>query len=278
VTVDTGDGLDSESAVALTRTFEPADGWMARLEHLEPPLPAAGSDLAADDQATHPRRVSHLAFAAISAAVDHFHASRTLISAGHVIHLNAQFTLLRAALENAATAVYLLAPDDRNTRLLRSLRVAWADVSDEHGLREQLRKYAQKAGQAPVKDASKSLAAWKGRAPEGGEGPGDAAVRHRQGRSHPCAVLHDRRNRRERDVRRAMGLLRVGGVEAEQRGARQALGVASQDRPCAGAVHDRPAGRAGTSHRFVRSVACERGDSRQNDPEGVALYDQRRAA
>jgi hypothetical protein len=57
-------------------------------------------------------------------------AFRTLIQQAHVVHPRATFTLLRAALENAATAVWLLGPANRNERVLRRLRLAWADYRD----------------------------------------------------------------------------------------------------------------------------------------------------
>jgi hypothetical protein len=42
----------------------------------------------------------------------------------------APFTLLRAALENASIAVWLLAPEDRRERVLRLLRLIWVDGED----------------------------------------------------------------------------------------------------------------------------------------------------
>lgn len=134
-----GEELDGETAVALAKTFRWADQWMARVERPQD-LPVPGSDLEVDDRATHPRRVSYLALTGITAAVDHFHAASTLVSAGRIIHTNAQFTLLRAALENAATAVFLLTPEERKARIFRSLRVAWGDVVDHHNMLEQMRQ------------------------------------------------------------------------------------------------------------------------------------------
>jgi hypothetical protein len=134
-----GEELDGETAAALAKTFRQADQWMARVERPQD-LPVPGSDLEVDNRATHPRRVSHLALTVITAAVDHFHTASTLVSAGRIIYMNAQFTLLRAALENAATAVFLLAPEKRNARILRFFRVAWGDVVDHHSMLEQMRQ------------------------------------------------------------------------------------------------------------------------------------------
>lgn len=62
--------------------------------------------------------------------VDHLDALRTPIQDAHVVHARAPFTLLRAALENSATAVWLLAPSNRNERVIRRLRLQWADYLD----------------------------------------------------------------------------------------------------------------------------------------------------
>jgi hypothetical protein len=61
-------------------------------------------------------------------AVDHLDAVRALVQDAGILHARAPFTLLRAALENSATAVWLLAPANRNERVLRRLRLQWADA------------------------------------------------------------------------------------------------------------------------------------------------------
>lgn len=159
---DAGEEIAHETTVALTRTFEPAERWLERIGRPSEDVDPA-SELGLDDAATDPRRLSHLALTGLAAAVDHFHASRTLIAAGRVFHGNAQFTLLRAALENAATAVYMLVPDDRDTRILRTLRVAWSDVNDQHSLVDTMREQAQRRGVRPIAEPKTSKSAWKGR-------------------------------------------------------------------------------------------------------------------
>jgi hypothetical protein len=49
---------------------------------------------------------------------------------------------MRAALENSSTAVWLLGPSSRDERILRRLRLAWADSRD-------LEKAALRTGQQP---------------------------------------------------------------------------------------------------------------------------------
>jgi hypothetical protein len=67
---------------------------------------------------------------ALVSAVDHLDALRALVADAHVVHARAAFTLMRAAIENAATAVWLLGPSSRDERILRRLRLAWADSRD----------------------------------------------------------------------------------------------------------------------------------------------------
>jgi hypothetical protein len=96
-----------------------------------PVQPAAGSSLLEDDQAAYPYVMSQAVGGALVSATDHMDALGTLIQDAHIVHARAPFTLLRAALENSATAVWLLAPADRKERLLRRLRLQWADYLDK---------------------------------------------------------------------------------------------------------------------------------------------------
>lgn len=113
----------------LTREFAKVDKWFARGQ-IQAPRPESGSILAADDAALDSYRLSDAARSALSIAVDNLHALRNLVAETHLVHPWAPFTLLRAALENASTAVWLLSPRDRDRRLLRRLRLKWADSSD----------------------------------------------------------------------------------------------------------------------------------------------------
>ncbi|WP_143086755.1 hypothetical protein [Lentzea flaviverrucosa] len=156
------DEISQEAARAIARSFESAQEWLERTSRPSEPVDPA-SELGVDDAATGPKCLSHLAVASLNAAVDHFHAARTLFADVRVFYGNAQFTLLRAALENAATAVYMLVPDDRETRILRALRVAWSDVNDQHSLIDTMRENAQRRGTRPIAEPKNSKSAWKGR-------------------------------------------------------------------------------------------------------------------
>ena len=65
-----------------------------------------------------------------------------MLADAQVIHMYAPFTLLRAALENACTAVWLLDPASRAKRLSRHPRKVIGDIDNE----EQVRKLAGQRG------------------------------------------------------------------------------------------------------------------------------------
>ena len=127
---DDRDGeLSEQTKRRLLRVFDRVNAWRGRMQD-RPAYIAAGSSLMADDEATHPYLISQSVHGALVSAVDHLDALRTLIQDAHVVHARATFTLLRAALENSATAVWLLAPGSRDERVLRRLRLQWADFLD----------------------------------------------------------------------------------------------------------------------------------------------------
>lgn len=96
-------------------------------------IPRAGSDLQADDVATSPFSTSHLVGHCLSTSVDHLRGVRTLLSTAddpNLIRLPyaAQYPPLRAAIECGALAVWLLAPEDRQVRVERTLQAVWEDI------------------------------------------------------------------------------------------------------------------------------------------------------
>jgi len=97
------------------------DEWFARTS--APPAEVQpGSELGEDDRATDYLHVSHMVTTSLIHAVDHLHALRTLLVDARVLHTSADFTLIRSGLENAATAVWLMA-----LRILRSVGCADSD-------------------------------------------------------------------------------------------------------------------------------------------------------
>ena len=121
--------LSEDTKRALLWIFDAAAGWQARTEERADDV-HAGSSLLKDDEVTSPYLISHSVRGALVSAVDHLGAFRALVQDAHVVHPRATLTLLRAALENAALAVWLLAPANRNERVLRRLRLQWADFHD----------------------------------------------------------------------------------------------------------------------------------------------------
>ncbi|MCX4546755.1 hypothetical protein [Streptomyces sp. NBC_01565] len=105
-----------------------------------------GSTLALDDALTHPHRVSHAAWTAVTVAVDHLIALRaTLIReespehASAVLHTHAQASLVRGVIENAARAVWLLGPEERLVRVQRRLALQVKEVKDSAKLHSRFK-------------------------------------------------------------------------------------------------------------------------------------------
>ncbi|TRW46387.1 hypothetical protein [Georgenia yuyongxinii] len=98
------------------------------------------SSLGADDRAVSPHHLSHAVWFAITNAVDHLEAVRALIEDAGRTQPWAHWALIRAALENAATAAWLLAPASRDERVSRALRLAKDNIEQSraaarlHGL------------------------------------------------------------------------------------------------------------------------------------------------
>jgi hypothetical protein len=88
----------------------------------------SGSALAGDDEWTKPYHLSHVAWHALSNAVDHLHMLHTSIAVAGTLHRSAPFTLIRVGVENAATAIWLTQPAQRSDRVLRRLQLHAANV------------------------------------------------------------------------------------------------------------------------------------------------------
>lgn len=123
------DNLGEEAARDLEQIFRAATRWRDRIGGNQA-APPEGSSLRGDDRATDPYQMSHAVHMALLSAVDHVDAVGTMVARAGVLHSHAPFTLLRAAIENAAVAVWLLEPAARSERVLRRLRLQWADFVD----------------------------------------------------------------------------------------------------------------------------------------------------
>ena len=91
----------------------------------------AGSSIAGDDDRTHPFELSQAVRHLINASVDQLHGIKTVLVDAERQHLAVGFTLARAAIENTATAIWILGPTNRNIRLERVLKWHARNYQDE---------------------------------------------------------------------------------------------------------------------------------------------------
>jgi hypothetical protein len=113
----------------LLSELRKVDAWVARMDpSTRPPGPPPGSSLYGDDARTRPYELSHGAWHALSHAVDHLNCLHVLLKDAQVIHMFAPFSLVRAALENASAAVWMLQPPSRTSRVCRRFRFAVANI------------------------------------------------------------------------------------------------------------------------------------------------------
>jgi hypothetical protein len=95
-----------------------------------------GSELDHDDRALGDYALSYAAWDALAHAVDHLHMLKTGVDNGVTTHPFAPFTLLRAAIENSATAVWLLSPESTEDRVTRRLQQAAKDINMSEDIKE----------------------------------------------------------------------------------------------------------------------------------------------
>ncbi len=128
---------EQEAARLLVDEIAPQiDALRARWEG--PPAHAAehGSALAGDDKHSRPYHVSHVAWLSIGHAIDNLVALRTLTVQGHGNEITvasrpfAAYPSVRAALENACSAIWLIGPESRDDRLMRRFRQLLTDAAN----------------------------------------------------------------------------------------------------------------------------------------------------
>lgn len=119
--------MTGSSARDREQVFVRIRGHFEKTTH--PPLPVEpGSSLAGDDAVLGSLQLSHAAWFAISIAADDLEAVRALMEDVGRTQPWAHHTLLRSALESAATAVWLLAPTQRNERVRRRLKLQGQEI------------------------------------------------------------------------------------------------------------------------------------------------------
>ncbi|MBM0128054.1 hypothetical protein [Pimelobacter simplex] len=115
--------------------------------------------LAGDNAATAPFQTTHAVMQLLNAGIDNLNGVRHLVFGrpgteplSAVLHQSAHFVLARGAIENLATAIWLIGPRSRADRVERVLRWHAKNVHDQHaatdplgltGGRTKAEKYAQ---------------------------------------------------------------------------------------------------------------------------------------
>ncbi|MFE3247252.1 hypothetical protein [Streptomyces sp. NPDC059209] len=92
------------------------------------PVVDPGSSLSGDDTKVPTLMVSSAAYQCFTYSVDHLHAVQALLFEAKVIHSYAPYSLLRAAVEAAGEAIWLLEPNSRKERIRRCLKRAHENI------------------------------------------------------------------------------------------------------------------------------------------------------
>jgi len=97
-----------------------------------------GSALAGDDAVTAPFHTSHTVVAALTMATENIRALHRLLLVDKqlMVPMYAHYPVMRSILEAASLERWILSPDDRNERVLRSLRARGEDITQDHALRK----------------------------------------------------------------------------------------------------------------------------------------------
>jgi hypothetical protein len=113
------------------RIFSDVERWREEAASTTPSVQPA-SDLDQDATLSAKWQVAHAAWGCSVSAIDNLAVLRTSLE--QAIHPYAPYSLLRVAIENAATAVWLLMPDDSPERVTRRLRLVWDESRDIESL------------------------------------------------------------------------------------------------------------------------------------------------
>jgi hypothetical protein len=121
---------DREQINKIFRLLELAEQW----REWAWPQVQPGSAMRKDDAKTDPHQVSHLIHQSTNAAIDHLHCLRNSMRGNGPdslwVHVQAPFSLLRGAIENTSTAMWLMAPANRQERIRRRLRYEWGSINN----------------------------------------------------------------------------------------------------------------------------------------------------
>lgn len=120
------------------------DALVARSEHEGEWSTRPGTALAGDDAKSAPYQTSHAVQMLLNAGIDNLNGVRHLIfgrpegaQAQPVLHQAAHFLLARGAIENLATALWILGPRQRSARVERTLLWHVKNAKDQHSATER---------------------------------------------------------------------------------------------------------------------------------------------
>jgi hypothetical protein len=117
------------------------------------------SDLAADDRDLNGMWVSMVVNNSILASLDHVITLRNIVTRDKgSVTVSAPWTLMRAALESAAIAVWVTAPGLRRTRRAHALRVWHHDFTERQKWEDDTQRKPPEQGKAGVERAADILA------------------------------------------------------------------------------------------------------------------------
>lgn len=113
----------------LNKQFAQLELRRLSVPHDAASFPQAGSSLAGDDRWTSPFQISHYIRLLISVAADQLHALDNLINGSGTVHPYACSPLIRASIENACMAYWLMDGPTRRARSTRLFRLHWDGVN-----------------------------------------------------------------------------------------------------------------------------------------------------
>lgn len=151
---------DHEAVELLHHVLQRLTELVAEHERIYPASPGGNSVLAADDIATHPMQIGHFVSYCLLQAADTCRSIVRVVrdeDGGITLPIMSLFTLSRAAIECAATAMWIMAPTDRRTRVLRRLQFEHNELSHETELtKSAASSFSKPEEQAALRKDAKS--------------------------------------------------------------------------------------------------------------------------
>lgn len=130
------------------------------------------SPLSGDNAATQPFQTGHAVHMLLNAGIDALNGVRHLIwgrpdeqASQPVLHQAAHYVLARAAIENFATALWILAPQKRALRVERTLRWHVKNVTDQHSALDRLDLPTNRTREEKLSQLEATMFAAVGRVP-----------------------------------------------------------------------------------------------------------------